>query len=807
MTGIRTGWGMRIGTAFAVLAVTAGSLAAISIGPAQAAGFTVTRTDDPTPNGCQPSDCSLREAIIAANAAPDADVIALENTFYVLSRSGVDETAGAGDLDITSDLTITGAGQGSTFVNGNGVDRVFDILAGADVHISELSVIDGFAAGASLVTGAGAAGGGIRNSGILTLTKVTIQDNEAGVGRVGLITMSVGRSGSGGGIANSGSVTLAGVTVKNNRAGVGALGSVSSTGTGGNGGHGGGVWNTGTMAATNATLSENHAGPGGTGEGGGSLNIPRYGGFGGDGGHGGGLYNSGSATITSSTLTLNQAGSGGEGGYSWGDTPGGGGDGGSGGAVFNASNTTKLSGSRGTPNDGGAAGELGSQFGFGGFVATNVGIPGEAGGAFVQNGQLVIESSTFWDNAVGQAATGPSFLTPTSANVAGIQVASTGGSVFTNVTVSGHTSGYGVRNMGTLTIEASTFTGNGQFTTSGVTSMARSILDDTWVIAAPNFTSSGYNVVGDSGFPGIESDVSPASLNLGSLLIGDLPPTHPLLNGSDAIDVVPNPECQVSTDARGVSRPQGLACDAGAHERTSGDTVGLIDVSQGIWNLRNSAGVVTTFWYGNPGDLPIAGDWDGDGVVTPGLYRQTDGFFYSRNSNSTGIADVECFAGNPEDVPVVGDWDGDGDDNLGIYRPSVQMFFLFTSSCTGTPMGSAQISFLFGNPGDKPVAGDWDADGIDEVGLHRESSGFFYWRDTLTTGIASGQIFFGNPSDRFVSGDWGIVDNVDTPSIFRPSDMTFYFRHTLTQGIADSQFTWGGADADWLPVSGTFGLD
>jgi hypothetical protein len=236
------------------------------------------------------------------------------------------------------------------------------------------------------------------------------------------------------------------------------------------------------------------------------------------------------------------------------------------------------------------------------------------------------------------------------------------------------------------------------------------------------------------------------------------------------------------------------------------DTTGLVDVVSGTWYLRNSTGAVTNFFYGNPGDLPISGDWDGDGDATPGLYRQSDGFFYSRNSNTTGVADAECFAGDPSDVPVAGDWDGDGDDNLGIYRPSEQRFYLFTTTCTGSPMGAAQISFLFGNPGDKPVAGDWDGDGIDEVGLHRESTGFFYWRNTLDTGIASDEIFFGDPGDRFVSGDWGVVDGKETPGLFRPSDVTFYFRHTLTQGVADSQFTWTGAASSWLPVAGDFGL-
>ena len=46
------------------------------------------------------------------------------------------------------------------------------------------------------------------------------------------------------------------------------------------------------------------------------------------------------------------------------------------------------------------------------------------------------------------------------------------------------------------------------------------------------------------------------------------------------------------------------------------------------------------------------------------------------------------------------------------------------------------------------------------------------------------------------------LDGSDTPGLFRPSDVTFYFRHTLTQGVADSQFTWIGAGNAWLPVAG-----
>ncbi len=90
--------------------------------------------------------------------------------------------------------------------------------------------------------------------------------------------------------------------------------------------------------------------------------------------------------------------------------------------------------------------------------------------------------------------------------------------------------------------------------------------------------------------------------------------------------------------------------------------------------------------------------------------------------------------------------------------------------------------------------------------MYREASGFFYWRETLDTGVADGQIFFGDPGDRFVAGDWGMVDGVDTPAVFRPRDLMFYFRHTLTQGNADSQFRFTPAQPNWLPVAGTFGL-
>jgi hypothetical protein len=46
----------------------------------------------------------------------------------------------------------------------------------------------------------------------------------------------------------------------------------------------------------------------------------------------------------------------------------------------------------------------------------------------------------------------------------------------------------------------------------------------------------------------------------------------------------------------------------------------------------------TSFFYGDPGYFPLTGGWDDDGVDTPGLYRQSDGFVNLRSTNTQGVA-------------------------------------------------------------------------------------------------------------------------------------------------------------------------
>ena len=70
-------------------------------------------------------------------------------------------------------------------------------------------------------------------------------------------------------------------------------------------------------------------------------------------------------------------------------------------------------------------------------------------------------------------------------------------------------------------------------------------------------------------------------------------------------------------------------------------------------------------------------------------------------------------------------------------------------------------------------------------------------------GLADLQFVYGNPHDRIVAGDW-TGDGIDTPAVFRPDDRSWYFRYANSSGLADEELVWG--EPSWLPVAGRFGV-
>jgi hypothetical protein len=284
--------------------------------------------------------CTLRAAIQEANAAPGADSIELPAGVYELAVPPLNDNGiETGDLDITDDLTIAGAGATGTTVdagapppgsppNVRGLDRLFEVHATAGaVEFSRLTIRDG---------SVDDHGAGILNAGPaeVVVRESAIEGNVAGT--------------TGGGIDNhaDGSVRVIGSRLTGNSAGAGSALNNNAGGTlvvagsavSGNGdpadlqggsaieNHGelGGV---GTVEVTDSTISDNVA-LGGSGggidnNGSGSVTVRRTTVAGNTSGAGGGGINNASGTVTvdESTVTRNSAGhAGGIGNYG-GTTP------------------------------------------------------------------------------------------------------------------------------------------------------------------------------------------------------------------------------------------------------------------------------------------------------------------------------------------------------------------------------------------------------------------------------------------------------------------------------------------------------
>jgi len=95
--------------------------------------FTVrTALDVVDPNDGQ---LSLREAISAADANPGADILVVPAGTYRLALAGADDTNAAGDFDVTGSTLFQGAGAGNTVIDGQRLDRVFDVLGTAPSSI------------------------------------------------------------------------------------------------------------------------------------------------------------------------------------------------------------------------------------------------------------------------------------------------------------------------------------------------------------------------------------------------------------------------------------------------------------------------------------------------------------------------------------------------------------------------------------------------------------------------------------------------------------------------------------------------
>ena len=595
-----------------LLAALAWVLAACSRGPTS--DLIVTKFDDTNDGECTSRDCSLREAVTAANATEQAEIIHLPEGTYTLTLTGSGEDgAVSGDLDLVGEVTlrVESADDGPAPVAivdaGSLGERAFHIVSGAATLI-----------GFTVQGGEAEAGGAILVDppAGLTLQQMVVQGGRAtGAGGGGLVysegsltaegsTFAGGLSLSrGGGLTNIGSASLVDSVVRDNSAyelggGIANLGTMTITGGSIQLNYarekdypapdpvadGGGISNLGTLDLVNVNVTDNHASAWGGGIS--SVGVLHM-----DGGRidydeawsAAALMLTGSGEATLSDVTIV--------GFAQAD----------GGAIYIGptaqATLTRLVATGKTEGDGGViynAGEL--------TVAGSVIENGFAdhGGGIFNSGNLTVESTTFQvDTAriegggiysVGSLHLSTSTLLQNGAMTgAGLYLA--GAASLENCTISGNTAdtnGGGLwTGAGTIQMTHCTVTANTAPEGSGVFYEADLQLANSIVglnvgatdCAGPGHAAGRGNLQSDGScalpLTGNQAGVDPLLERLTSA--GDLPATHGLKPGSPAIDAADSLLC-LATDQRGVIRPQAGGCDSGAYEAENSTEATLVPV-------------------------------------------------------------------------------------------------------------------------------------------------------------------------------------------------------------------------------------
>jgi serine-aspartate repeat-containing protein C/D/E len=121
------------------------------------------------------------------------------------------------------------------------------------------------------------------------------------------------------------------------------------------------------------------------------------------------------------------------------------------------------------------------------------------------------------------------------------------------------------------------------------------------------------------------------------------------------------------------------------------------------------------FQFGEAGDLPVVGDWNGDGVKTIGIFRDGTWFLDMDGDGRWSPNDLAVQFGQAGDIPIVGDWTGDGISKLGVYRQGT--FILDTNN--NHQIDATDAVFKLGEANDRPAVADFDGDGIDDVAVYQ----------------------------------------------------------------------------------------
>jgi len=215
----------------------------------------------------------------------------------------------------------------------------------------------------------------------------------------------------------------------------------------------------------------------------------------------------------------------------------------------------------------------------------------------------------------------------------------------------------------------------------------------------------------------------------------------------------------------------------------------------GVWAVLTSTSEYTMSFsvqwgIAAAGDQPVRGDFDGDGRADIAIWRAPTGVWHILRSH-LGYSPAHPFevqwgdslAG---DLPVPGDYDGDGLTDIAVWRGApAAVWYVLTSSSGLSDDQPLVVQWGSASEGDVPVAGDYDGDGKTDLAVWRAPHGLWYIRRS-STGFADWySVPWGDSSDVPVTS--GVAPLADPAASTSPAGKPAGEQPSATGGKSTSQ--------------------